>query len=114
MAAFPDSISCILVDGYKEVFPVTKRYLGGKSNTTYATAKVTAGISSHADMATFTTWYVTTINNGLDAFTLDVPFFGTRKNWNVKFAKPINTKLVGKAAHVRDISMDLVILDTIT
>ena len=113
MAAFPSTIACVVSDNYKEEFPVTKRYLGGETYTRKPTATVTASIATHADMAAFTTWYVSTINNGLSNFTLDVPFFGTRKNWNVRLINPLSTSTIGKVTHLRSIQLKVEILDSI-
>jgi len=112
-AAFPTDISCAITEGFQEQLPSATRYLGGKSVVNPSRGKVKVIFTSHADFETFMRWYITDINYGLDSFTITVPFFGVSRAWEVKILTELDTAPNAKASYIREIQMDLEIIDNI-
>jgi hypothetical protein len=114
MAAFPDNLGCLHTVGWKEGLPVSKRYLGGGIMASKATATVSFSMDRHVDMKNFTSWYINTIGYGTLPFTLNAPFFGVSRDWNVQLNNDLTSKLIGKITLGRDFQLDLTILDDIS
>jgi len=114
MAAFPVNLGCVNTTGYKEVLPTSKNYLGGGVMHKKATATVGFSMDTQLDMKNFTDWYINTIAYGTLPFTMDAPFFGVRRDWNVQLTNDLTTKLIGKITLGREIQIDMVILDDVS
>jgi hypothetical protein len=113
MAAFPIGISCRVTNGYKENFPETKKYLGGHKHVYLPKATVKAIFETHADMETFMRWYITDLDYGVNTFTISLPLFGVTRAWEVQLLNNLNTEPNTGAANIREIQMDLKIIDDI-
>jgi len=113
MASFPTDITCVVTRGFSEGFPEAKNYLGEEKFVYPSTAKVTALIKTHADMEVFTRWYITDIAWGTGTFTISLPLFGVTRDWEVRLINKIDTKPNDKAAWLRDIPMELELIDDI-
>ena len=113
MAAFPENIACITTTNYKEGFPETTLYLGNRVRRDNPTAIVNVVISNHTDMQTFVNWYKNDIAYGVSQFTINIPLFGTKKDWNVRLTKKLEASLLENSNKIRGLTLELEILDTL-
>jgi len=110
MAAFPDNISCVVTKGYGEKSPFRKKYLGGGfGDPSKAEVGVTAVTETNSDIQAFERWY---LDYGHGEFTINLPLFGVERDWNVRFAAPVDTSLLGKEG--REIPMKIVLMDDVS
>ncbi len=109
-AEFPESISCVVTKGYVEKSPFRKKYLGNQfGDASPAEIGVSAITETNSDIQAFERWY---LDNGHASFTISLPLFGVERDWNVRFAAPVDTSLLGSEG--REIPMKLVLVDDVS
>jgi len=113
MATFPAALDCILTEGYGEELSDVNKYLG--ANTYVYNPKGTAVVSTetHAEFQVFLDWYINTTERGKNSFTINLPFFGVLRDWEVKFVTKPDISPSNKSVKVRDTTMHLEVLDNI-
>lgn len=108
---FPKSLVCILVSGFNQTLKPKKNYLGGKSKIINPTGKVEVLARDDLEYGIFTEWYVNELDYGNNSFTLEVPFFGLKRAWNVKIVGDVSAS--NSSSQVRKTTMTIEILDDI-
>ena len=108
---FPKSLVCILVSGFNQTLKPKKNYLGGKSKVINPTGKIEVLARDNLEYGIFTEWYVNELDYGNNSFTLEAPFFGLQRAWNVKTIGDVSAS--NSSSKVRKATMTLEILDDV-
>lgn len=108
---FPDGLVYILVSGFSQTLKAKKNYLGGKSKTTNPTGKIEILSKSDLEYAIFTDWYINELGYGNNDFTIEAPFFGLKRKWNVRIIDDVSASNLSQ--FVRKGKLNLEILDDV-
>lgn len=108
---FPDGLACILVSGFSQTIKPKKNYLGGKSKVINPTGKIEVLVKSDLEYTIFTDWYISEIDYGNNDFTIEAPFFGLKRKWNVKIVGDVSAS--NSSQFVRKVQLNLEILDDV-
>lgn len=106
---FPKSLVCILVSGFNQTLKPKKNYLGGKTKVINPTGKIEVLARDNIEYGIFTEWYVNELDYGNNSFTIEAPFFGLQRTWNVKIIGDVSASNSSYAT--RKAQMSLEILD---
>ena len=110
---FPSNLTCVITNGFKSKLIRKKRYLGGASAPIDA-PRVSATIitTSLIELADFADWWVAELDYGYKAFTIELPFFGINRAWEVKLKNDLEEIL--KTTTVREITLELELTEDIS
>jgi len=114
MATFPTALGCAITSGFTEKFPRVARYQNSKQHVYKSHGTVTVFIKGDQNMSEFTDWYFNDISVGTGEFTIELPFFGITRLWNVVLTTRISTAPDSKNVKNRRIPMQLKILDDVS
>ena len=107
---FPDNLYDVLIDGFGTTIPRKLKGLGGKSLlTNKPEATITILVKNELDTSILLEWWTTELNCGINNFSINVPFFGIRRDWNVRVVGDLTESL--KLGTTREVKMKLEILD---
>ena len=108
---FPTGLVYILVNGFNQTLKSKKNYLGGKSKIINPAGKIEVLTKSDLEYAVFTDWYINEIDYGNNDFTIEAPFFGLKRKWNVKIVGDVSAS--NSSQFVRKVQLNLEILDDV-
>lgn len=109
---FPDNLTFVLQDGFTSVVPKKTKGLGGRTILEEsATVSIKVLLKTELEAAIFLEWWATELNYGTETFTINIPYFGIRKEWTVLILEQLKETLV--IGTVREIAMNLKVLDDI-
>ena len=108
---FPTGLVYILVSGFNQTLKSKKNYLGGKSKVINPTGKIEVLAKSDLEYAIFTDWYINELDYGNNDFTIEAPFFGLTRRWNVKIVGDVSAS--NSSQFVRKVQLNLEILDDV-
>lgn len=110
---FPDNLVCVITDGFTGTAPRKKKYLGNKASLVdKATVSITILVRDETEAAIFLEWWVSELDYGVNPFTINVPFFGISRGWNVLAIGDMTDYL--KIGTVREVKMKLRILNDLS
>lgn len=112
ISEFPGTIALLITDGFTTVTPRKTLGLGSRSILDeYLKTTVKIILKTEADASIFLEWWVLQLNCGLESFTVNLPYNGITKTWNVIATNDLTETI--KIGVIREITLNLKVLDNL-
>jgi hypothetical protein len=108
---FPHALAYILISGFTSRLQQKKRFLNNKSRLEEQTAKIKVRVISDYDLSILLEWWINEIDYGYESFTIEAPFFGLNRIWNVELTNDLS--LLKENRKSNDVLLELKILDDV-
>lgn len=109
-AGFPTSLACVIKEGYEGTLIRKKRYLGNVSvvldNPIIGASVI---VKYPSDLSIFASWWLDELDYGYLPFTLNLPFFGVTRDWQVKIKNNLAEAFID--GDLRDITLELELIE---
>jgi len=112
ISPFPSSISFLVISGFAASTPKKSLGLGGRKILEQdLRVTIKAMIETEENAKVFLEWWVLQLNCGLENFTINFPYNGITKGWNVIASNDLKEVLIHE--NLREVTITLKILDDI-
>ena len=112
ISKFPSMLGCVITNGFEITVLKKKRYLANKSEVNdNPRVKAKVLIPQEGDIAIFATWWIEELNYGHNNFTINIPFFGILRDWNVRLKNDLTETISAESGELREIDILMEVVD---